>query len=226
MFNLYNKLINQSIGPDHLAAIFPSSIGKSYLSGMKLGAAWGLGHSISASILGLGGYLLKGRFTAKLSTLQKVSALTEMAVGLSLLLIGVIGVRENLTVEPEVVTTSNSSENEKSVSETATTSKQAKSIKALFVNGFIHGFSWDGAPSLAPALAMNSWGAAVSFILAYCFGTTAIMSATAGAVGESTLRLNKIVQSKDLTRNLSIGSSLVAIGVGIFWILNVVFGSG
>jgi hypothetical protein len=52
------------------------------------------------------------------------------------------------------------------------------------------------------------------------------MSATAGAVGESTLRLNKIVQSKDLTRNLSIGSSLVAIGVGIFWILNVVFGSG
>lgn len=184
---------------------------------MKLGAAWGLGHSVSASILGLGGYLLKGRFTAKLSTLQKVSALTETAVGLSLLLIGVIGVKENLAVEPE-----DASNSDKSASGTK---KQAKSIKALFVNGFIHGFSWDGAPSLAPALAMNSWGAAVSFILAYCFGTTAIMSATAGAVGESTLRLNKIVQSKDLTRNLSIGSSLIAIGVGIFWILNVVFGS-
>lgn len=183
---------------------------------MKLGAAWGLGHSLSASILGLGGYLLKGKFTAKLSTLQKVSALTETAVGLSLLLIGVIGIRENMAIESDSATDSNSEG----------TSKQAKSIKALFVNGFIHGFSWDGAPSLAPALAMNSWGAAVSFILAYCFGTTAIMSATAGAVGESTLRLKKAVQSKDLTRNLSIGSSLVAIGVGIFWILNVVFGSG
>ena len=32
-------------------------------------------------------------------------------------------------------------------------------IRAIFANGILHGFSWDGAPSLAPALAMTSWRA-------------------------------------------------------------------
>ena len=32
-------------------------------------------------------------------------------------------------------------------------------LRAIFANGILHGFSWDGAPSLAPALAMTSWRA-------------------------------------------------------------------
>jgi cytochrome c biogenesis protein CcdA len=159
-------------------------------------------------LLGLGGFLLKDQISAKLHVLEKMSAVTETAVGVSLLLIGILGIKENIKA-PE----------EKHVEDTET----AKSIRSLFVNGFLHGFSWDGAPSLAPALAMNTWKGALSFLLAYSFGTTLIMSATAAAVGESTLRLGKVVQNRNLTRNLSIGCSVLAILVGAFWIFNVLF---
>ena len=43
--------------------------------------------------------------------------------------------------------------------------------KAIFLNGVLHGFSWDGAPSLAPALALSSWASVLWFLLAYCSGT-------------------------------------------------------
>ena len=203
-------------GPDHLAAIFPPSIGKSYLVGMQMGASWGLGHGLSATLLGVGGFLLKGRFSSSLAAFPHMSKITESAVGVSLLLIGMLGIKENITPDDHHT----DAEMNTSISK----GKGIRSIRALFANGFIHGFSWDGAPSLAPALAMSSWPSAMSFLLAYCLGTTLIMSATAGAVGESTLRLGKVVQSKDLTRNLSISSSIIAILVGIYWLYTVIFG--
>eukprot|EP00952_Eustigmatos_sp_NYUAD-ZCMA_P010120 41705-Eustigmatos_ZCMA.PRE.1 len=30
--------------------------------------------------------------------------------------------------------------------------------RTVFFNGLLHGFSWDGTPTLAPALAFTNWG--------------------------------------------------------------------
>ena len=76
------------IGPDHLAALLPTSIGKSGFYGLRIGALWGLGHGMSAMLLGLGAFFLKGRMSSKFEILEKLSSLAESIVGASLILIG------------------------------------------------------------------------------------------------------------------------------------------
>lgn len=95
---------------------------------------------------------------------------------------------------------------------------QKRPLAAIFTNGIIHGLSWDGAPSIAPALAMTSWHAAISFLLSYCFGTMAAMSLTAGIVGEGSIRLGKVVNNPELPKNLSFASSLIAIIIGLYYL--------
>ena len=70
-------------GPDHLAALLPPSVGKPGWYGLKLGATWGFGHAISAVSLGLCAFFLKGRISSQFQFFQKLSAFTEIAVGVS-----------------------------------------------------------------------------------------------------------------------------------------------
>jgi hypothetical protein len=161
-------------------------------------------------MLGLAAFFLKGRFSNKFSFLQKLSSLSESVVGLSLVLIGLLGVKE----AREVDKVESGSLDEKDL---------GKSSVAIFANGMLHGFSWDGAPSVAPALAMRTWHSAVSFLLSYCIGTMLAMSITAGVVGEGSVRLGKAINTPDLPKKLSFFSSLIAIIIGIYWIAQAIF---
>jgi cytochrome c biogenesis protein CcdA len=190
---------------------------------MKLGATWGLGHGCSAMFLGIVAFALKGSihiFPEKLKFLLKLGHLTEAAVGASLVLIGAVGIKENIDSAREEEEAKKSGEASQIENEDMPVAAvRMKSAKALFANGLLHGFSWDGAPSLAPALAMSSWRSALAFLLSYCIGTMAAMSLTAGAFGEFSMRLGKAANNPDLPRNLSIGSSIVAIVIGVYWIV-------
>ena len=202
-------------GPDHLAAILPPSVGQPGWYGLRIGATWGLGHGVSAIFLGICAYFLKGRMSSKFKFLQKLSTLAESAVGVSLLAIGFLGIKENLEAD-----------NPDGHGDGASPDLQLASVKtskAIFANGILHGFSWDGAPSLAPALAMTSWRSALAFLLAYCFGTMAAMAVTAGLVGEGSVRLGKAVNSPSLPRQLSLFSSAVAIVIGAYWLVSAFF---
>eukprot|EP01041_Mallomonas_annulata_P010725 gene10725-22403_t len=210
---VYGGLLSGSLhavtGPDHLAALLPPSVGQRWWYGMRIGAIWGFGHGISATLIGLCAFLLKGRVSTKLKFLERMSSLAESVVGLSLVAIGLVGMKEVYDSRPEAQSDSNSEEQ-------ATT---PKTNMAIFLNGILHGFSWDGAPSLAPALAMTSLRSALSFFLSYCVGTITVMSLVAGGVGECTVRLGKAFNSPELPRKLSFVSSLVAIAIGLFWIV-------
>ena len=130
-------------------------------------------------------------------------------VGLSLVAIGLVGIKEVYD-----------SRNEKdSDDEEGAQIAAPRTSLAIFANGILHGFSWDGAPSLAPALAMTSLSAALGFFLSYCIGTITAMSLVAGGFGEGTVRLGKAVNSPDLPRKLSFISSVLAICIGIFWVI-------
>lgn len=201
-------------GPDHLAALLPPSVGKPGWYGLRLGATWGLGHGVSAIFLGMCAFFLKGRMSEQFSFLQRLSKYTEAAVGLSLFIIGAIGVKENLELRKEHQQ-ENGTEPEMFSKLSMTTFKSSVSI---FFNGILHGLSWDGAPSIAPALAMTSWRSAISFLMSYCIGTMAAMSFTAGAFGEGSLRLGEAFNNEDLPMNLSFASSLLAIIIGIYWV--------
>lgn len=205
-------------GPDHLAALIPPSIGHAGWYGMKLGATWGLGHGISAIFLGLSAFFLKGKVSNRFKFLQKLSTLAESTVGISLIVIGFIGIKENLEKEEEnkVWTDENKQKGDEDV-----TPSTLKSSQAIFANGILHGFSWDGAPSLAPALTMTTWRGALSFLVSYCIGTMIAMSLASGAVSEGSLRLGKAINNPDLPRNLSLVSSLIAIIIGVYWVVQV-----
>jgi len=205
-------------GPDHLAALIPPSIGHPGWYGMRLGATWGLGHGISAIFLGLSAFFLKGTVSNRFKFLQKLSTLAESTVGISLIIIGFVGIKENLEKEEE---TKVWNDENKVQAEDVTPTTTLKSSQAIFANGILHGFSWDGAPSLAPALTMTSWRGALSFLISYCIGTIIAMSIASGVVSEGSLRLGKAVNNPDLPRNLSLASSLVAILIGIYWVIQV-----
>jgi hypothetical protein len=205
-----------SSGPDHLAALIPSSIGRPALNGIHIGAIWGLGHGLSAMTLGLCGFFLKGRLTGQFQALTKLSDLAETAVGVSLLLIGIMGIHE---CRGTVVSTEktdplgiNSGDRHRRV-------QRIVSLKALFLNGLVHGLSLDGAPSLVPAMAMTSWIDATRFLLAYCAGTMLAMSIAAGSVGELSMRIGRVANNPDLSRQLSLASSVAAVIIGLYWIL-------
>ena len=83
-------------GPDHLAAIIPASVGQDFLGGIRIGGAWGLGHGITASIIGIFAFFLKGKVSSRLKFLEQLSGFADSAVGISLLAIGLIGVKESL----------------------------------------------------------------------------------------------------------------------------------
>eukprot|EP00428_Durinskia_dybowskii_P063323 CAMPEP_0170373012 /NCGR_PEP_ID=MMETSP0117_2-20130122/9852_1 /TAXON_ID=400756 /ORGANISM="Durinskia baltica, Strain CSIRO CS-38" /LENGTH=317 /DNA_ID=CAMNT_0010627895 /DNA_START=75 /DNA_END=1028 /DNA_ORIENTATION=- len=211
-------------GPDHLAALLPSSVGQSGLTGLKIGALWGIGHGVSATILGLSVYLVKGQFTERFVVLEKLTSAAESIVGLSILFIGLMGVKESL----EGDSSSNHSHNNSIATSEAsmlsgsdsgdglTLVKGRRSYKAVFANGLLHGVSWDGAPSLAPAIAMTSMRGALSFLLAYSLGTIVTMSVAAGVVAELSMRAGKISNDPDLPRKLSLVSSMLAVLLGLY----------
>ena len=200
-------------GPDHIAAVLPPSMGHPWLYGMRIGAAWGLGHGVSATGLGLAGIILKGQMSSRFAGLERLSSLADSAVGFSLLFIGALGIKESRAMTDEAMNGIGGSGGLKS----------GMDNRAIFSNGLLHGFSLDGAPSIAPALAMSNWRSAVWFLLAYCFGTMATMSITAAAVGESSLRLVQKSKNPKLPRRLCLGSSAFALLAGVYWIFKSFF---
>lgn len=215
------------IGPDHLAALMGPSIGKSGYYGLRIGALWGLGHGFSALLLGSSAFYLKGQFTGRFAVLEKLANLAESAVGISILFIGLIGIKESYDAEAEEKsaeagvdsTKSKATLSTSSSSSSTTTPAYPRSSRAIFANGILHGLSWDGAPSLAPAITMASWKSALTFLLSYSIGTIITMSLAAGTVGELSLRVSKVTNNPDLPRKLSLVTSFMAVAIGVFFTL-------
>ena len=117
-------------GPDHLAALLPTSLGKSGLYGLRIGALWGFGHGISAMIIGLGAFFLKGKISSKFEVLEKLSSLAETIVGASLIIIGLTGIKESFDNPVE-------NSEHASLSNNSNGGGFLKSSKAIFVNGLL-----------------------------------------------------------------------------------------
>merc|ERR1712070_863263 len=106
----------------------------------------------------MGGFALKSQFQKTPGTnvvLHGVSQLMEAAVGLSLIVIGAMGLREAREWGEEIDSLPAHSLSA-AVSPNETTQINNRNRAVLF-NGLLHGFSWDGAPSLAPASAVANW---------------------------------------------------------------------
>ncbi len=174
-----------------------------------------MGHGISATILGLTAFGLKNRIAnmpGMKGLLVGVSSAMELAVGCSLILIGLLGIKEAREWEEEIEVAPQSLS-----AAAADTGVKSAQKRAVIFNGILHGFSWDGAPSLAPALAVATWRGSFSFLLAYAIGTMGAMSITTTLIGEGTRRAGEVFNRPDIPQKLSLMSSVLAMGVGLFW---------
>ena len=243
-------------GPDHLAALLPRCIGQRWYRAVRVGAIWGIGHGLSATILGCIAFLIKRTVVSSEYIFRSASAsgntnlfstfgkrclqflsargsnVMEIAVGLSLIVIGIMGLKEarefkfefDEPISPQPQTThSLSAAVNVALTDTDTYIDSSNSklpairTRAILFNGILHGFSWDGAPSLAPALALMTWGHTITFLSSYAFGTMITMALVTTLIGEGTRRALQIFQSPDLPQKFSFASSILAISIGIVW---------
>ena len=180
-----------------------------------------MGHGIAATILGASAFALKSTFqsnnpnSAILRTmLSGASHVTEIALGLSLIVIGILGIREAREWEEEI-----SGVMPQSLSAAATDVGAKSGTKgAVIFNGLLHGFSWDGAPSLAPSLAVATWSGNLAFLSAYAAGTIAAMAIVTTLVGEGTRKAGQFFQRPDIPQKFSLCSSVLAMVIGTVWI--------
>lgn len=212
-------------GPDHLAALLPRCMGQRWYNACKVGALWGMGHGISATILGMVAFAIK-RTALKRTTvtttnsvlsqflLSKASNITELAIGISLIFIGFMGIKEAKEWSKHNNHNDDNNNNEDS---SKLTNKKSTSSRAVLFNGILHGFSWDGAPSLAPSLIASTWYSNITFLSSYALGTMIIMAIVTTIVGEGSRRASQILNNPNLPQKLSYISSIIAISIGIIW---------
>lgn len=218
-------------GPDHLAALIPRCCGLPWYRAARVGAVWGLGHGVSATLLGMAGFLFKKgvRLSGVLGVgngnnfdlLHHAGSFMELAIGGSLIVIGLLGIKEAREWEAPEDACEVEEGTPKSLSAAATPTSMAinpnPAKRAVLFNGILHGFSWDGAPSLAPAVAISTWQGSLTFLLSYAFGTMAAMALATTIIGEGTRRAAGKLDRPDLPRDLSVGSSFLALIVGVVW---------
>lgn len=200
-------------GPDHLAAILPKCMGQRWYRACRVGALWGMGHGISATIMGVAAFFAKNRLKGSAifsnGILHGANVALDICVGASLILIGMMGIKEAREFEAVVVP--------RSLSAAATIEQKRPAKRAVLFNGLLHGFSWDGAPSLAPALAVATWTENLAFLLAYGLGTIGAMTIVTTAIGEGTQRASELFNRPDIPQKLSYFSSMFAVVIGLIW---------
>nr|XP_024391850.1 uncharacterized protein LOC112290115 isoform X2 [Physcomitrium patens] len=196
-------------GPDHLAALAPLCIGRSRLQSFSVGALWGCGHDAGQVIFGIIFLLLKDRLH-----LDIIQTWAARVVGLTLITIGGMGIKEAQEIDaatPVLVEGEMPAEPEK------------KSVgPATFITGIVYGLQPDALLMILPALSLPSRAAGAAFLGMFLLGTVLAMGSYTAFVSS----LNKALQKRvpKITYRLTIGSSLIAIGLGITILLGEVFG--
>ncbi|KAI3441208.1 DsbD_2 domain-containing protein [Psidium guajava] len=205
-------------GPDHLAALAPLSIGRTRLESAAVGALWGCGHDAGQVLFGLLFLLLKDLH------IEIIRTWGTRVVGLTLLVIGAMGIREASEVPTPCVALENG-ECDVSLYETLNDPKLKKKKKigfATFATGIVHGLQPDALMMVLPALALPSRLAGAAFLLMFLVGTVFAMGSYTVFIGSCSQALKERVPR--ITEKLTWASSLVAITLGLAIIISQFFG--
>lgn len=178
-----------------------------------------MGHGVSATILGVAAFAAKHTVNARFGSpqvLTNLGKMTELAVGVSLVLIGAMGLKEAREWEEDLESPAAPQSLSSAAVPHADGLKTAQK-RAVVLNGLLHGFSWDGAPSLAPAIAVATWSGNLAFLSAYALGTMSTMALATTLIGEGTRRAGEVFHRPDIPQKLSVFSSILAMGIGALW---------
>lgn len=202
-------------GPDHLAALAPLSIGRSRLESAAVGALWGCGHDAGQVIFGLLFLILKDRLR-----IEVIRTWGTRVVGMTLLVIGAMGIREASEVHTPCVAL-DKGESEVSMVEYVEAPKKKIGL-ATFATGIVHGLQPDALMMVLPALALPSRLTGAAFLGMFLVGTVIAMGTYTVFIGSCSQALKDRVPR--ITEKLTWASSLVAIALGFAILISQYFG--
>ncbi|KAK7310542.1 hypothetical protein RJT34_08109 [Clitoria ternatea] len=205
-------------GPDHLAALAPLSIGRTRMESAAVGALWGCGHDAGQVIFGLIFLILKDRLHIEI-----IRTWGTRVVGLTLLIIGAMGIKEASEVPTPCVALENG-ECDVNVYESLDnpTVGKKKIGFATFATGIVHGLQPDALMMVLPALALPSRLAGAAFLIMFLIGTVIAMGSYTVFIGSCSQALKDRVPR--ITEKLTWASSLIAIALGFAIIISQFFG--
>jgi hypothetical protein len=185
-------------------------------------------------------YTMKSYFMHTSDILEVYGYVVDGVVGLTLLVIGAMGIYESSSptagegekgekitdeeAHPSDIENSSIEQmanNGVAVEQPSTVpswQRSAFTYGSVLINGSVLGASWDGLPSLAPAVVLEDL-ALYLFLLGYIVGTIITMAFAAGLVSESSRWLSRVVKV-DVSERLAAVSSLCAIAIGALWALS------
>jgi len=199
-------------GPDHLAALLPLCMGKRWWIALYTGAYWGLGHGIGAAMVGALAFAVRGALN-----LDVLSAYMELAVGISIIIIGANGVREAREWGEEHEGPTEVAK-QHSLEVALNQQPQSVGLASTLGTGILHGCSGSGhLLGVMPALAMPSWSIATTYLVMFGAGTMLAMSIFTAVVGELSSQMSDRLDDPRTPGRLALGSSLFALLMGTIW---------
>ena len=201
-------------GADHLIAMAPSAI-NSPKKALKNGFSWGLGHSSGVLLLAFLAIFIKD-----ITPLNKFSNIAEFLVGISLLIVGVIAIKNSFQLSMH----SHSHKHENGFAHrhyhfhTKEQKNNNKHSHALTGLGLLHGIA-GGSHFLAvlPALALPVISACF-YLISYLFGSLISMNLFTFLISFTTLKVGQ----KFIKRLICVAGGL-SFSMGLFWIQRSAF---
>ena len=182
-------------GPDHLAALAPLSIGRTRMESAAVGALWGCGHDAGQVLFGLIFLILKDQLHIEI-----IRTWGTRVVGLTLLIIGALGIKEASEVHAPIVALESDECN--------------VNVYESLDNPTV------GKKKLGFATFARLAGAA--FLIMFLIGTVIAMGSYTVFIGSCSQALKDRVPR--ITEKLTWASSLIAIALGLAIIISQFFG--
>ena len=201
-------------GADHLIAMAPSAI-NSPKKALKNGLSWGVGHSSGVLLLAFLAIFIKD-----ITPLNKFSNIAEFLVGISLLIVGVIAIKNAFQLKMHAH--SHKHDNGFAHSHYHFHTKEQKNYNkhshALTGLGLLHGIA-GGSHFLAvlPALALPIISACF-YLISYLFGSLISMNLFTFLISFTTLKVGQ-----KFIKKLIFFAGGISFSMGLFWIQRSAF---
>ena len=186
---------------DHLCALLPACVGQSFDRAARIGLLWGVGHGFGAIVIGAFGLLLRN-----FVDVAKYSHYLELAVGVTLIIIGLSGISESLKVLGHDRRAHGHDHHDHCLDQalhrwacfawfasrsngaaSASRKDGLLSAKAALMTGVLHGVSGSGhAVGVMPAIMLPTAARCAAYLLGFSVCTGMAMSAFTGGVGVAT----------------------------------------
>ncbi len=202
-------IIHVVSGADHLIAMAPSSITSPKVA-LKNGLSWGLGHSSGVLLLSIIAIFFKD-----ITHLNKFSYFAEFLVGISLLVIGILAIKNSFkfNIHTHIHKHNNGVSHNHLHYHNNKNKQHNRHSHALASLGILHGIA-GGSHLIAviPALALPVQEAC-AYLLAYLTGSLFIMSFFTYLVSISTFNAGQL-----FVKRLIAFAGGISFSMGIFWL--------